>query len=1154
MRRRQIVESLSVAVLGMMGGQPVHVARGGFGVLNAVLDPTLQERAEALVRRMEALLPEGVEVSEAERAMAETLAQGHVQAVRDLVSCGDDPERAAGLAMDRGASLLRHFGDAERSKVRTLLTVYLGALRDDPEIVRDVRTQLQTLTLETVRELSAQVTELRDVIEGWDARYVLYMPTVDLGRIRDDNDLGPSQLLNATYEVVPFRGREQELDQLRQFRERTFEPDDVGTVVVAGEGGLGKTRLAMEAVREARADGWRAGFLALDATPETVRRGLRALDTAGRPVFVVADYGEDRPEQVATLIDAWLTAPADHARRLVLLVRQRGLLDQRLDAFVVQDAQLQAAVDYLKGARVQPLPASDLRVPVEERAGVFLAAQRAFAARLGRSVDGLPEPPDTLTRDPSDAPTPESREAIKREYGHLGLPLYLHMAALASLDGRATVRKRDLLGVVLDRNWAYVQRLLDDVPTLDRLDLTRDDLHDVLTVATLVLAARPPSDDAPPGASACLAPTLLGQEASPRARRQLAAFLTDAFGVEDPETGWVFDALRPDALGEGLVFETLERVPDLLNAVLEMDTETRRSACTVLVRSSLSLAEDPAVWLEMVFKAERLDTDLDLAFSLLLSIPDETVSLRPLAAALSTLVAGSMNDNEDPETFRASVLNIQGNRLAGVGRHGEALAVTEKAVEIRRRLADSAPDIFEPDLALSLNNLGNHLAEVGRRRDALAATQEATEIRRRLAAQAPDVHEPNFASSLSNLGNRLSDVGRRNDALTVTKEAANLYKQLAEHTPDAFESYLAGTLNNLSVCYSDVGQLDRALDVAEEATRLCKRLAERSPDAFEPYFAMALNNLGTCFADVGRRDDAFTAVEQGTNLHRQLAKRTPGAFNPRLAGSLSNLGIRLGEMGRHTDAVTVSEEAVEVWRGLANQAPDRFEPDLAASLSNLGIRLAAVGRIEDALAVESEATKIRRRLVERDPDAFEPDLAISLLNLSVGHAGAGRYDDALTTAKEAVTLYRQLAERTHSAFEPNFARSLSLLGDCLSAASRHADALAATEKAAALYRRLAERTPEAFDPDFSRCLGSLGSQQRALGALPAATVSFAEALQRITRFVEAMPDAFGDLAMTLGRNYLSVCQAAEVEPDATLLVPILQALGIEPESGSEPEG
>jgi tetratricopeptide (TPR) repeat protein len=42
--------------------------------------------------------------------------------------------------------------------------------------------------------------------------------------------------------------------------------------------------------------------------------------------------------------------------------------------------------------------------------------------------------------------------------------------------------------------------------------------------------------------------------------------------------------------------------------------------------------------------------------------------------------------------------------------------------------------MFLPDLAMSLNNLGASLSQLGRREEALAATQEAVDIRRRLAA------------------------------------------------------------------------------------------------------------------------------------------------------------------------------------------------------------------------------------------------------------------------------------------------------------------------------------------------------------------------------------------------------------------------------------
>ena len=60
-------------------------------------------------------------------------------------------------------------------------------------------------------------------------------------------------------------------------------------------------------------------------------------------------------------------------------------------------------------------------------------------------------------------------------------------------------------------------------------------------------------------------------------------------------------------------------------------------------------------------------------------------------------------------------------RLSDLGRREEALAATQEAVDIYRRLAQTRPDAFLPDLAASLNNLGGHLSKLGRREEALAA-------------------------------------------------------------------------------------------------------------------------------------------------------------------------------------------------------------------------------------------------------------------------------------------------------------------------------------------------------------------------------------------------------------------------------------------------
>ena len=484
MSLRDAAPSLAVAALGGIFAVPGAVISGGVGLLASLIPGAAQEdRAKDLMAFIAEALPDD-EVAEPDEVETARALLRRERLTEVLAHSASDPMAAADLVLGRGATLLRSFEPQSRERVRRMLEGFFTGLQHDPEILKEVQVKMTAHSMEGVRALRAtldassqQAEFLRRVETQWDVDQVLYDPSADLLAVRPHGDVGPSQLLNARYEVVPFWGREQELGALLAFRERE---DRLASVVIEGEGGLGKTRLAMEAVRLAERDGWTAGFVRLEATGETLQRGLRALDELGKPVLVVADYGEDRPEQVATLVRAWLDAyRSGQKRRLVLLVRRRNLLGPSLDRIVAGAPDLRAAVDYLTGSAMQPLPTPSLQVPVEAREAVFTEAQRQFAGWQGVSVESLPGPPETLTStDPA--------------YVHLGLPLYLHMAAFASLEGPPKVRKPDLLEYVLKRNWEFVERHLNDVPALRALGVQREDVEAALTVATLARAARPP--------------------------------------------------------------------------------------------------------------------------------------------------------------------------------------------------------------------------------------------------------------------------------------------------------------------------------------------------------------------------------------------------------------------------------------------------------------------------------------------------------------------------------------------------------------------------------------------------------------------------------------------------------------------------------------
>ena len=66
---------------------------------------------------------------------------------------------------------------------------------------------------------------------------------------------------------------------------------------------------------------------------------------------------------------------------------------------------------------------------------------------------------------------------------------------------------------------------------------------------------------------------------------------------------------------------------------------------------------------------------------------------------------------------------------ADLGREEQALTSIEEAVQVHWWLAAERPEVFLPDLALSLNNPSLRLADLGRREQALTAVEEAVTIR-----------------------------------------------------------------------------------------------------------------------------------------------------------------------------------------------------------------------------------------------------------------------------------------------------------------------------------------------------------------------------------------------------------------------------------------
>lgn len=1003
----------------------------------------------------------------------------------------------------------------------------------------------------------------------------------------------PSLLLNARHAVVPWHetGRSEILAELDAWVDDPSRP--VALRLLHAQGGVGKTRLAIEWVRRRRERRDVAGFL----VPAPDSRWLERLCGLGPPVIAIIDYAENRADLITVLqrVAAFASDTGPRRRvRIVLLARGDGDWWEALRQARPEIAALEDRAPH----HLRPLADTGT-----DREAVFIEASKELAARRHRLLPLGPRP--TL-------------DDVRFER-----VLYVHMAALAVVEAApaetllaaaaqasaVTFDPGSLMSAILQHEERFWVREATDRSGIEvDLPLARQ----LIAAATLRggLTTRDQARE--------MCERL---EKRPRTREDdaLLALLHNIYESDDRAS--YLPGLEPDLLGEAMVLRVaappggagVQVGDDWIERVFVAgdDADALATAFTVLGRASATNSAAVQPWLTKLLQgelprravlalragkavgqhtaaatvgdllAETLEQRGSISIALELAqeaIPYPTVSLMRVAEwELRVRLAHAAAEHNDQDlAARAALLREHGLRLFELGRRESALAATSQAVDIDRALAERDralqsnlaeslnylgiilrelgqhkqalmvsseavalyqmlttrdPDAFQSRLAGSLTNLANILGESGQQEPALTASREAVDLYRTLVTRNADAFLPLLGKSLTNLSAWLSKLGQQEPALAAVREGVDLYRTLAMANPDAFQVDLAGSLRTLGVILMELGQHDSALAVTREAMDLNRAFALRNPDAFESQLADSLANLSISLRELGQPEQALVIVREAVDLHRKLATRNPDAFQHHLATSLNSLGITLSELGQREAAHTATQEALALYRRLSLGNPDAFKLGLAMSLSNMCKCLSEVGQRDAALAAAREAVDIYRVLAERNPDAFQPNLALGLINLGMMLNEHGQGEPALAAIHEAVNLYRTLAKYNPGAFRSRLATALINRGISFRALGQSESALVSTREAVALYRTLAASHPDAFNPPLARSLMNLGNMLSESGHDEAGLAAGSEAVQLYRTLAARHPEAFqADLAMSLSNLGLSMSGLRQLSP------------------------
>ena len=390
------------------------------------------------------------------------------------------------------------------------------------------------------------------------------------------------------------------------------------------------------------------------------------------------------------------------------------------------------------------------------------------------------------------------------------------------------------------------------------------------------------------------------------------------------------------------------------------------------------------------------------------------------------LLVGAVRDADDPALLARAKAALASVAFR-TGRWDEARAHLEEVVVLQR----SAGDASAEGSARAL--LGSVLRAMGRIDDARDALAEAVRLQRQCGARAAE------GDAKNDLGNFHLGIGQFDEARRLYEQALALHREAGDRVHEAH------TIGNLANCLELMGRPRDAAPLHLESLAIHRETGHRRGEAD------GLNNLGVSRLAEGRVDEAGRLFAEALPIAREVEDRA--------GETLLLLNLAEVELARGGTA-----EAASLTRDAARINATVDSPDLAGSIDRLRGDVAASRA--DSPAAKDAYVRARQRFQQTGNRHALADLRLAMGDLALRDGDTELARQHYTAAS---TTFHELRSDTGLATAATRIARLERL------AGRAAEALPVLEQA----RTILELHGSLLT--LARCLCELGLARRALG-------------------------------------------------------------------------